>query len=126
MKKMLILSCFAIYLLAQNLYFDAFSNIRKAKKLLNTNPDKAKVLFIEAYANLKRIANDSIDNNKPSANAFNLIGKMYLNGWGVEQNKEKAVQFLCAAKQLGNSQAGKTVSKLGIKCKKINFKELKQ
>ena len=126
MKKLFLLTFLTIALFAQNLYFDAFINIKKAKRLMNTNPEKAKVLFIEAYSNLKRIVNDSIDNNKPSANAFNLLGLMYLNGWGVEKNTNQAIKYLCAAKQLGNAKAKRILAKMQIKCKKINFKELKQ
>jgi TPR repeat protein len=111
---------------AQNLYFEAFKDIKKAKKIVNSDPQKAQRLFIEAYGYLKQIVNNSIDKNKPSANAFNLLGELYLKGWGVEKNEKKAKQFLCAAKLLGNLKAAKTLDKLGIKCKKINFKELKQ
>jgi TPR repeat protein len=111
---------------AQNLYFEAFKDIKKAKRVVNSDPQKAQRLFIEAYGYLKQIVNNSIDKGKPSANAFNLLGELYLKGWGVEKNEKKAKRLLCAAKQLGNSKAAKTLDKLGIKCKKINFKELKQ
>jgi len=127
MKKILFilfLSIVGIY--AQNLYFAAFKDIRLAKKIINTNPQKAEKLFIEASGYLKQIINNSISNDKPSANAFNLMGQLYLNGWGVDKNEEKAFKLLCAASQLGNLKAKKILSKLNIKCKKINFKELKQ
>jgi len=117
---------FTVNSFAQNLYFEAFKDIKKAKKLINSNPQQAERLFIEAYGYLKQIVNNSIDKNKPSANAFNLLGELYLNGWGVEKNEKKAVKLLCAAKQLGNRKAINTLKKISVKCQKINFKELKQ
>jgi len=110
-----------------NLYFDAFQDIQKAKRMLKTNPDKANSLFIEAAGYLKQVINTSINNNKPSGNAFFLLGEMYYNGWGVKKNTKKAYKLFCAAKQLGNFKANTKVNKLKIKCKAIkNFKELQQ
>jgi len=128
MKKIffLIVLSFCVNTLAQNLYFDAYKDIKKAKKLTNSNPQQAERLFIEAYSYLKQLVNRSIDNNKPSSNALNLLGELYLNGWGVEKNKKTAIKLLCAAKLLGNRKATKTLKKIGAKCQKINFKELKQ
>ncbi len=128
MKKYFLLLCifFSFNLLAQNLYFDAYKNIRKAKKLVISNPQKANRLFIEAYSYLKQLVNKSIDNEKPSANGLNLLGTMYLKGWGIEKNEQKAIKLLCAAKKLGNIKAKKTLEKLRITCKQTNFKELKQ
>jgi len=126
MKKIIFILSLSIGLFAQNLYFSAFKDIRNAKKLINTNPDKAEKLFIEASSYLKQIINTSIANNKPSANALNLLGLLYLNGWGVDKDENKAFKLLCAASQLGNIKAKKTLTKFNIKCKKINFKELEQ
>ena len=122
----LVILSFFINTMAQNLYFDAFKDIKKAKKLINSNPQQAERLFIEAYSYLKQLVNSSIDNNKPSSNALNLLGELYLKGWGVRKNEKKAVKLLCAAKQLGNRKATKTLKKIGVKCQKINFKELKR
>jgi TPR repeat protein len=128
MKKYFLLLCifFSFHLLAQNLYFDAYKNIQKAKRFVKSNPQKADMLFIEAYSYLKQLVNKSIDNEKPSANGLNLLGMMYLKGWGIEKNEQEAVKLLCAAKQLGNIKAKKTLEKLKTTCKPINFKELKQ
>ncbi|GAB6073915.1 hypothetical protein [Nautilia lithotrophica] len=126
MKKLFFILFLSIGLFAQNLYFDAYKNIQKAKRVIKTNPQKAERLFIEAYSYLKQLVNTSISNNKPSANAFNLLGIMYLKGWGVDKNEEMAIKLLCAASQLGNKKAQKTLNKLNVTCKKINFKELKQ
>ncbi len=128
MKKLIV----AILLLvnssyATNLYFNAFQDIKKAKRLLNSNPDKANNLFIEAAGYLKQVINSSINANKPSGNALYLLGEIYCNGWGVKKNTKKAYKLFCAAKQLGNLKAKKQVNKLKIKCKVIkNFKELQQ
>jgi TPR repeat protein len=112
---------------AQNLYFIAFKNINKAKKLIKTEPQKADRLFIEAYGYLKQYINKTLKNNKPSANSFRLLGEMYLNGWGVEKDMSKATKLLCAAKKLGNMKANNIIKKNNISCTKtINYKELKQ
>jgi TPR repeat protein len=117
----------SVLLFAQNLYFSAFKDIQKAKKILNTNPKKAQTLFIEASSYLKQVINSSIDKNKPSVQAFTLLGELYLNGWGVEQNVKKASLLLCAAKSLGNFKAEKLIKQNNLNCpKKINIKELKQ
>jgi len=126
MKKFLLFMLVIVSVNAANMYFNAFVDIKKAKRLLNSNPEQAQRLFIEAYSFLKQVVNTSIDENKPSANAFNLLGELYLNGWGVDQDKEKAIKFFCAAEKLGNSKAKKTIQKLNATCGTINIKELKQ
>jgi TPR repeat protein len=126
MKKIILLLFFSFSLFAQNLYFSAYKDIQKAKRLLNSDPQKSERLFIEAFSYLKQLVNTSIDNEKPSANALSLLGEMYLNGWGVDKNEKKAVLLLCGAQQLGNFKAKKLLKKINVKCKKINFKELKQ
>jgi TPR repeat protein len=128
MKKFLFLFCifFSLNVFAQNLYFEAYKNIQKGKRYIKNNPQKSDMLFIEAYSYLKQLVNKSIEDEKPSANALNLLGIMYLNGWGIEKNEKKAVKLLCAAKKLGNMKAKKTLKKLNAVCKTINFKELKQ
>jgi TPR repeat protein len=128
MKKLLfILTIFLSVNYAQNLYFSAFKNINKAKRLLKTDPQQADRLFIEAYSYLKQYVNKTLKNNKPSANSFKLLGEMFLNGWGVDKDINKAVKLLCAAKKLGNIKANNIIKKNNITCpKKINYKELKQ
>jgi hypothetical protein len=128
MKKISVFIILTITLVfAQNLYFSAFKDIQKAKKILNTNPQKAQTLFIEASSYLKQVINSSIDKNKPSVQAMTLLGEMYLKGWGGEQNPQKAKLLLCTAKNLGNSKAKTLIQQNGIKCpQKINLKELKQ
>ena len=52
---------------------------------------------------------------------------MFLNGWGVDKDINKAVKLLCAAKKLGNIKANNIIKKNNITCpEKIDFKELKQ
>jgi len=127
-KLLLILTIFlSVSIYAQNLYFAAFKNINKAKRLIKTNPQKADRLFIEAYSYLKQYVNETIQNDKPSANSFKLLGEMYLYGWGVDKDINKAAKLLCAAKNLGNMQANSIIKKNNINCpEKINYKELKQ
>jgi TPR repeat protein len=125
MKKLLILLATIVF--AQSLYFSAFQDIKKAKRLLSSNPDKANTLFIEASGYLKQIINSSIEKNTPSQQAMSLLGELYLNGWGVEKNIYKATKLLCAAKTLGNFKASQLIKQYNLTCpKKINLKELKQ
>jgi len=126
MKKTAILLIFIVSLFAQSLYFEAFMNIKKGKRILNSNPQKAQKLFIIAANDLKHIINNSISNNKPSANAMELMGELLLNGWGVEKNEKKAEKYLCFASELGNYKAKKLIQKNGFKCKKISIKEIQQ
>jgi len=127
MKKILTLLLFFSFLMSQNLYFEAFKDVNKAKRILNTKPQEAQKLFIEAYSYLKQIVNTSIDNNKPSINSFKLLGQMYLNGWGVNQNQQLAIKYLCYAKQMGNHEAKNIIQKQNLSCPtQINYKELKQ
>jgi TPR repeat protein len=113
-------------LFANNLYFQAYKDIRQAKRIMNKNPQQSQRLFIEAYSYLKQLVNASIDSNKPSANSFTLLGNMYLNGWGVDKNEQEGIKLLCGAKLLGSRKAERELKKMGVKCQKINFKELKQ
>ncbi|WP_024787882.1 MULTISPECIES: SEL1-like repeat protein [unclassified Lebetimonas] len=126
MKKIILLILIT-FVFSQNLYFIAFKDIQKAKHLLNSDPQKANTLFIEAGSYLKQIINSSINSNKPSSQALNLLGELYLNGWGVEKDIKKARLLLCAAKNLGNFRAQMLIKKNSLKCPaKINLKELKQ
>jgi TPR repeat protein len=114
-------------LFAQNLYFSAYQDIQTAKRIIDTNPQKAQRLFIEASSYLKQIVNTSINKNKPSPQAFALLGELYLKGWGVEKNFKKATLLLCTAASLGNFKAKNLIEKYQIKCPKtINIKEIQQ
>ncbi|WP_024790014.1 SEL1-like repeat protein [Lebetimonas sp. JH292] len=127
MKKVILFFFVVTFLLSQSLYFNAFKDIQKAKRLLNSDPQKANALFIEAGSFLKQIINSSINSDKPSSQALNLLGELYLNGWGVEKNIKKARLLLCAARNLGNFRAQMLIKKNSLKCPaKINLKELKQ
>jgi len=124
MKKLYLLLIFCS-LFAKSLYFNAFIDIQKAKRLLNSNPKQADALFIEAKGYLKQIVQSSINQNKPSSQAILLLGELYLNGWGVDKNLQKAKSLLCSAKILGNIKANRLIKKNAISCpKKINIKEL--
>jgi len=123
--KNIFLILMASSLFAQSLYFNAFRDINKAKRLLHTNPSKANALFIEAKGYLKETLKTSIEKNQPSSQVLLLLGKLYLNGWGVKNDSKKAALFLCSAKKLGNIPAKKLISKNNLSCPtKINIKEL--
>jgi len=126
MKKIIFLCVLIGSIFAQNLYFNAFKNIKKAKTIINQNPKKAQKLFIEAYTYLKTIVNKSIKEEKPNTNAINLLGELYLNGWGVDKDEELAIKLFCIATKYGNQKAKKTLKKLNKTCPtKINLKEIK-
>jgi hypothetical protein len=57
MKKIffIFILLFSVNSSAQNLYFEAFKDIKKAKKLINANPKQSERMFIEAYGYLKQI-----------------------------------------------------------------------
>jgi len=127
MKKVFLIAAFlSVSLFSQNLYFDAHKNVNMAKKLLKTDPQKAQRLFIEAYGYLKKYVSKTLQSNRPSGNALNLLGEMYINGWGIEKDEKKGINLICAAAQLGNRRAKLKLKKLGTDCPKINFKELQQ
>ena len=126
MKKMVLFLILIFSLHAQNLYFQAFQDINKAKRIQKENPEKANQLYIEAYTYLKQLNNKYIKSNKPSANVMYLLGNLYLNGLGIEMDKTKGAKLLCKSAELGNLRAKKEITKLQIKCEKINLKELKQ
>ena len=127
MRKAFLLCILIGYIFAQNLYFNAFNNIKKAKTLINKNPKEAQMLFIEAYTYLKTIVNKSIKEEKPNTNAINLLGELYLNGWGVDKNETLAIKLFCIAASYGNQKAQKILKKLNKTCPtKINLKEIKQ
>ena len=127
MKKVILLSILIKSIFAINLYFNAFKNIKEAKKLIDKNPKKAQELFNKAYIDLKTIVNRSIEKKNPNINAINLLGKLYLNGWGIEKNETLAIKLLCVAAKYGNQKAKKTLKKLNKTCPtKINLKEIKQ
>ena len=126
MKKILYLFVFVAVLFGQNLYFEAFKNVMKGKKIVNKNPQKAEKFFIIAANDLKKIINSSINDHKPSANAIELMGELYLKGWGVEKNKRKAEKFLCVASKLGNFKAKILIKKNEFICHQTNIKEIKQ
>ena len=126
MKKILYLFVFVAVLFGQNLYFEAFKDIMKGKRIINQNPKKAEKLFTIAANDLSKIIHNSIENNKPSANAIELMGELYLNGWGVEKNEKKAEIFLCVSAKLGNFKAKQLIKKNEFICHQTNIKEIKQ
>ena len=126
MKKIVALFISIAMLFAQNFYFEAFKNVREGKRILNQNPQKAEKLFIIAANDLKQLINNSINNHKPSSNEIELMGELYLNGWGVKKNERKAEKFFCIASKLGNFRAKQLIKKYGFKCHKIYLKEIKQ
>jgi len=127
MKKLSALLAASLFLCAGNLYFNAYRDIQQAKRLMGTDPEKSQRMFMQGYTYLKELINRSVDKNRPSVNAFKLMGEMYLNGWGVEKNATKAARYLCAAKMLGNVSATRIIGEENITCPAtIDYKELKQ
>ena len=126
MKKIAFLLILTLSLFGQNLYFKAFKNINMGKRIINQNPQKAQELFSIAANDLQHLIKQSIKNNKPSTNAIELMGELYLNGWGVYKNERKAQIYLCIASKLGNFRAQQLVKKNNFYCQQINLKEIQQ
>ena len=77
-------------------YSDAFKLYKKAKvELRKNNEGEAKKLFTEAHKIFSSIKN--------SSQAYMKEAELYCNGWGVNADKKKAIEYLKQAKQLGNS-----------------------
>jgi len=95
-RFILILIISAIALNASN-----FRNGMKAYKKSN---------YTDAKAFFKTAAIDD-----ESAAASYMLGRMYLNGEGVEENTKKAVQFLLHASDYGNIPAGCYLSEAYMK-----------
>lgn len=55
------------------------------------------------YPQAARFYTRAADKNDPHAQS--RLGQMYLNGWGVEKNRQKALQLLERAAQNGNAEA---------------------
>jgi TPR repeat protein len=126
MKKLLAIILLSFSFAQADLYFSAFQKVIKGKRLLHKDPKRANIEFIEAAGYLKQLINNSIEVNKPNANALKLLGEMYLKGWGIEQNYQEAEKLLCAAANYGNLQAQKLIKRNNFICTKISLKELKQ
>jgi len=98
MKKSLIFILF-INLFALNLsYMKGFQYYKKGILLVNSDKQNAQIYFTKAFNILSNIQ------NKNNSSIHHILGKMYLNGWGVEKNYKKALKELLFAKKLGNKR----------------------
>ena len=88
---------FAINLFALDLtYMKAFKLFNKGVLLNKTDPNLAEDYFTKAYNLLKNYP------NKYNSNIHAMLGKMYLNGWGIKKNYKKALNEFLTAEKLGN------------------------
>ena len=115
MKKGIFL-LIAPFLFALNLtYTKAFFLYQKGFKNLNSNPNMSQKYFEQSFNLLKSLENQNIK----SSQTYYLLGTMYLNGWGVQVNYEKAKKEFQKAIKLGNIQAKCQMAKLYIKIGKL-------
>ena len=126
MKKLTISIALGTLLFASP-FREAFISIKKADRIVISNPQKANMLYIKAYDILSNIMHKDLKNKKPSPNVLYLLGKLYLEGKGVSKNYKKARNYLCYASQIGNARAGSLLTKHNITCPtNITIKELEQ
>ena len=116
MKKFMIVLITSSFLFAFNFTFTkAFNNFNEALNLLNRNPSLAYQKFHKAYKLIQQLK------NKNSSQVDYMLGRMYSNGWGVEQNYKLAEKYLLKALKLGNQRANCCLAKLYFKMGKITL-----
>ncbi len=98
MKKIIVFLIF-INLFAFNVsYMKAFKYFNKGVSLLNSDTQNAQIYFTKAFNLLIN------HKNKYSSGMHYILGRMYLNGWGVNKNYKKALDELLKAEKLGNKR----------------------
>jgi TPR repeat protein len=79
-------------------YSDGYKFFKQGKKELNNgNKSKANILFLKA----KEKFEVAVKHN--STQAMLKLATLYCNGWGVNEDKNKAKQYLNGAEKLGAS-----------------------
>ena len=110
MKKIILIMGLLIYSFGLNLTFTkAFNYFNKGMRLEKSDPKKAQEYFVKAYALIQSLS------NKNTSQVQYMLGKMYCNGWGVEQNYQKAEKHFLEAIKLGNKRANCCIARLYIK-----------
>ena len=110
MKKLLLISILVISAFAFDLTFTkAFNNFNRGIKLVKSNPKKASEYFQKAYFLIQQLK------NKDTSQVHFMLGEMYSNGWGVNQDFKKAEENFQRAIQLGNERANCSIARLYIK-----------
>ncbi|EDM23903.1 tetratricopeptide repeat protein [Caminibacter mediatlanticus] len=113
MKKIILVILFITSIFAIDFTFTkAYQYFKKGEKLEKTNPQKAQEYFQKSYILLQTIK------ERPSSQIYFMLGKMYLNGWGVEQNFSIAEKYFKQSIKLGNTRAYCCLAKLYIKTNK--------
>ena len=94
MKKIFVIIPILISFLMGNSYSDGYKLYKEAKKELRKGNDaKATTLFLEAK--------NKFSENKTSSQSLVMIAKFYCNGWGVDEDKNKAKIYLQKAQDFG-------------------------
>jgi len=93
MKKMIL----TLSLLASFIYADTYSEgfkffIKAKKELRKGNTENANSLFLKAKDDFKK--------SKDNALSLVKLSVLYCNGWGVNQDKTKAISYLKQAKAI--------------------------
>jgi len=110
MKKIAIVLLFAVSSFAFDLTFTkAFNNYNKGIRYEKTDPQKANQYFQKAFFLIQMLK------HKDTSQVHYMLGNIYLNGWGVEKNYQKAKKNFLRAIELGNSRANCSLAKVYIK-----------
>ena len=109
MKKIVILIALISLSFAFDLTFTkAFNNFNKGLKTYNSNPQKAQEYFKKAYNYIQQLK------NKDTSQVYYMLGRMYCNGFGVQQDLNKAEEYFLKALKLGNKRVNCCLARLYI------------
>ena len=121
MKKFILFSIFTFIFAFDSSYMKACKFFNKGLSLVNSNYNQSQLYFKKAF--------DLLSNYKKKYNPklHYMLGMMYLNGWGVEQNYKKALKELVTAEKFGNKRVHCPLLKVYTKTNDIKNakKELK-
>ncbi len=111
MKKIIIFFIFVSLFSFDLSYMKAFRYFNKGLSLINSDTQNAQNYFTKSFNLLKNIK------NKNNSGMHYMLGRMYLNGWGVNKNYQKALKEFLTAEKLGNKRVHCSLLKLYVKTK---------
>ncbi len=116
MKKLFLVLILTISAFALDLTFTkAFNNFNKGTRFEQTDKQKANQYFQKAFFLIQQMQ------HKDTSQVNYMLGEMYSNGWGIEQNYQKAEKYFLKAINLGNVRANCSLAKLYIQMGKSNL-----
>jgi len=109
MKKLVFLALFSLLFAFDFTFTKAFEEFNKGLRLEKNDIQKAQEHFKKSFEYI----NELKDKNTSQVNY--MLGKMYCNGWGVEQNYSLAEKYFKNALELGNKRAYCCLARLYLK-----------